>query len=205
MLGPVARFNETIERCYRLVDHYTDQSRIGRPSQHLADVLRGTLVLTCAAIDALNEELLVRALPVAQRRGLLAGAAPTMRASSALVAELRRPVGPPLGSRAREHLRWMTVQRPEMIEELVVRVLGAEPPWRIAARELTRDTRRPWTDAEVRSKLGALVQRRNLIAHNGDLRPTGRTEGIRRASVEANILLAYEIGLATRDVIRQRL
>jgi hypothetical protein len=68
VLGPLARFNQTIDRCYRLVDHYKEQSRIGRPGQHLADVLRGTIVLTCAALDALNEELLVRALPQAQRR-----------------------------------------------------------------------------------------------------------------------------------------
>lgn len=128
MLGPLARFNQTIDRCYRLVDHYKKQSRVGRPGQHLADVLRGTIVLACAALDALNEELLVRALPRAQRRGLLAGAVPTTRASRALVADLRRPAGPPLGTRAREHLRWMTVQRQAMIEELVVNVLGAALP-----------------------------------------------------------------------------
>jgi hypothetical protein len=205
VLGPLARFNQTIDRCYRLVDHYKEQSRIGRPGQHLADVLRGTVVLTCAALDALNEELLVRALPQAQRRGLLGGAAPTMRASRALVNDLRRPAGPPLGTRARDHLRWMTVQRPEMIEELVVNVLGADLPWRTAAVELTRDSRRAWTDAEVRTRLGVLVERRNAIAHRGDLRPSGRSESIRRANVEADILLAYEVGHAIRDVIRQRL
>jgi hypothetical protein len=205
VLGPLARFNLTIDRCYRLIDYYKEQSRVGRPGQHLADVLRGTIVLTCAALDALNEELLVRALPQAQRRGLLRGATPTTRASRALVTDLRRPTGPPLGTRARDHLRWMTVQRPAMIEELVVNVLGADLPWRAAAAELTRDTRRLWTDAEVRERLSTLVERRNAIAHKGDLRPSGRSESIRRANVEADILLAYEVGHAIRDVIRQRL
>lgn len=205
MLGPLARFNETIERCYRLVDHHKEQSRVGRPGQHLADVLRGTIVLACAALDALNEELLVRALPQAQRRGLLGRAAPTTKASRALVTDLRRAAGPPLGTRARDHLRWITLQRPEAIEELLVNVLGAALPWPIAAVELTRDTRRAWTDGEVRAGLSALVQRRNAIAHKGDLRPSGRSESIRRSRVEADILLTYEIGRAIRDVIRQRL
>jgi hypothetical protein len=99
----------------------------------------------------------------------------------------------------------MTVQRPEMIEELVVRVLGAAAPWATAAAELAHDTGRPWTAAEVRDALAALVQRRNAIVHRGDLRPSGRSESIRRSRVEADVLLTYEIGRAIRDVIRQRL
>ena len=205
MLGPLGRFNETIDRCYRLVDHHKEQSRIGRPGQHLADVLRGTVVLACAALDALNEELLVRALPAAQVRGLLTGAAPTTKAAKSLVIVLRQAAGPPLGTRVRRQLEFITLQRPAAIEELVVNVLGAAPPWSIAAVELTRDTGRNWTDGEVRTSLGALVRRRNEIAHKGDLRPSGRTESIRRARVEGDILLTYEIGRAVRDVIRQRL
>lgn len=205
MLGPLARFNATIQRCYRLVDHHKEQSRVGRPGQHLADVLRGTVVLACAALDALNEELLVRALPSAQLRGLLAGAVPTTKATRELVTALRRAAGPPLSTRVRQHLEFVTLQRPAAIEELVVNVLGAATPWRIAADELTRDTGRRWTDGEVRTGLSALVQRRNEIAHKGDLRPSGRSESIRRARVEADILLTYEIGRAIRDAIRQRL
>lgn len=205
MLSPLARFNETIDRCYRLIDHHKAQSQVGRPGQHLADVLRGTVVLACAALDALNEELLVRALPTAQHRGLLAGATPTRKATRDLVAAMRRVAGPPLGTRARQHLRWMTLQSPEAIEELLANVLGAGLPWPIAAAELTRDTGRAWTDGDVRAGLSALVQRRNEIAHKGDLRPSGRSESIRRARVGADILLAHEVGRAIRDVIRLRL
>jgi len=70
---------------------------------------------------------------------------------------------------------------------------------------LTRDTGRRWTEAEVRTRLDVLVERRNAIAHKGDLRPSGRSESIRRANVEVDILLAYEVGHAIRAVMRQRL
>lgn len=205
MLGPIARFNETIERCYRLIDHHRQQSSVGRPGQHLADVLRGTVVLVCAGLDALNEELLVRALPVAQQRGLLTGAQPTTKAASALLADLRRVSGPSLGARARTHLRLITVQSPKAIEEYVVNVLGAQPPWIAASGELSRTAGRPWTAHEVRDGLTALVNRRNAIVHDGDLRASGRTQSIRRGAVEADVLLTYEVGHAVRAVIRQRL
>lgn len=205
MLSPFARFNETIARCYRLVDHHKTQCRIGRPGQHLADVLRGTIVLACAALDALNEELLVGALPKAQQRGLLAGARPSKRASRDLVAELGRAAGPQLGTRARKHLRWMTLQSPDMIEEMLTNVLGASSPWGTAASELARDTGRTWTADDVRARLDTLVKRRNEIAHKGDLKPSGGSQSIRRARVEVDILLTHEVGRAIRDVIRVRL
>lgn len=44
----------------------------------------------------------------------------------------------------------------------------------------------------------------DLIAHKGDLRPSGRSESIRASHVEADILLTYQIGRAIRDVSRQR-
>jgi hypothetical protein len=54
---------------------------------------------------------------------------------------------------------------------------------------LSRDTRRTWTDVEVRVALTELVQRRNAIAHNGDLRPTGGSESIKRGRVEKQHLV----------------
>lgn len=205
MLSPIARFNETIDRCYRLIDHHRQQSSVGRPGQHLADVLRGTVVLVCAGLDALNEELLVGALPVAQQRGLLTGAQPTTKAARALLTDLRVASGPALGTRARSHLRLITVQSPKAIEEYVVNMLGAQSPWMTASSELSITAGRPWTAGQVRDGLSALVKRRNAIVHDGDLRASGKTESIRRRAVETDVLLTYEVGRAIRDVIRQRL
>ncbi len=61
------------------------------------------MVLVCAGPDALSEELLVRALPVAQQRGLLTGAQPTTKAARLLLTDLRAASGPALGTRARNH------------------------------------------------------------------------------------------------------
>lgn len=206
MRGPFPTFNYTLNRCYRLTDHYRTQLKEGRPGQHLADVLRGTLVLACAALDAFNVGLLTRALPRAQRQGQLAGAAPTKKQTRELVKDLRRSAGPPLPDRVKSSLRWITLQRPDAIEELVVNVLGASDPWSDAAAELTRLTRRTWTAVDVRSELDALVTRRDSIVHRADASPGGDGSlSIRVRTVEGQLLLVLEVGRAIRNVINSRI
>lgn len=205
MRGPFANFNFTIYRCYGLTDFYRRQVTVGRPRQHLADMLRGTLVLACAALDALNVDLLVGALPRAQTAGLLAAAGPTKKATREIVKELRRTSATPLAERARTHLRWITLQRPDAIEEMVVRVLGASLPWDLAANELTRISPKMWSRHDVRTALDDLVVRRDAIVHRADATATGGTRSVRVQAVEDNLLLVSEAGRAIRDVIAARL
>lgn len=205
MRGPFPTFNYTLNRCYGLTDHYRAQLKEGRPGQHLADVLRGTLVLSCAALDALNVALLVRALPRAQLQGLLAGAGPTKKPTRELLKDLRRPTGPPLADRVKSSLRWITLQKPDAIEELFVNVLGATPPWGDAAVELTRLTTRTWTAADVRAELDALIVRRDSIVHHADASSGGNgSTSIRVRTVESQLLLVLEVGRAIRNVVRAR-
>jgi hypothetical protein len=202
--GPLARFNLTIGRCYGLIDHHRTQTAVGHPSQHLSDVLRATVVLGCAALDAFHVDTFGSALPRAQRAGLLTTAAPTTKSTRALVHDLRHPGTKTLETVARSGLRWITLMRPDALDELTVNVLGAAAPWPIAAAELGNETNRGWTENDVRARLTSVVERRDAIVHRGDMLPSGGTTGIRRSEVERDLLLLQEVARAVRSVVRAR-
>lgn len=207
----IRNFNDLVlRRCPRLVEHHAKlSSGPGNPGQVLGDVLRGTLILACAALDALIFELLCEALPAAYASGLVSaptGDGPARRARSLVQLMGHTPPAALVGS-VRQDLRLVTLQRPDVIDTYVGHALGAFTPWASASAALSvYDPRRVWTPDELRAGLNDLIDRRDRIAHKGDVAAGNRrTTSITRSYVQNSIYLIYEVGRATRDVITQRL
>lgn len=108
----------------------------------------------------------------------------------------------------REQLGPLTFQKAQMIEATLVSVTGCKAPWDRAALTLSHDDE-VWTAERVRDQLDAYayVQRRNRIAHAGDLKPGGRrtaTEPIQLAYVEDAVRVVRAVGDAVVDVVAAR-
>ena len=82
--------------------------------------------------------------------------------------------------------------------------LGCEPPWALAAAELSTSGI-PWTAAEVCEWLDNYVARRDRIAHGGDLKEgKAVAQGIRLPYVQTGASLVRAVGHAVSTVVEKR-
>jgi len=176
----VATTERAFEKTMRRVDgllllHPILHGIAGRPKQHVSDVLRGALVLSVAALDALVLDSVVAAIPRAVRDGRLGpNVAKWVKEEPeeflALLADRAPEAG--LAELCRQKLGQLTFQRAAMIEGVIRDVVQGEAPWSRAADLLSTEGD-PWDAEDVKQKLDEIVERRHRIAHSGDLRPGG--------------------------------
>lgn len=171
-------FDKTLNRVLGLLSLHEPLHGIqGRPRQYVSDILRSSLVLAVAALDAIVVDSVSEAIPALAKKGAL-GPTVTKWAKD----ESERVVGffaeadphQALADLCREQLGRQTFQRSDAIEGILRDVLGAEPPWDRAASGLSSTWNTVVTGDEVKATLDAYVERRNRIVHSGDTVP-GKT------------------------------
>ncbi len=165
-------FDKTLDRVLGLLSLHEPLHGIqGRPRQYVSDILRSSLVLAVAALDALVVDSVSEAIPALAKRGALG---PTVakwaRDDPERVVSFFAEADPhqALAELCRQQLGLQTFQRSNAIEGILRDVLGAEAPWDRAANELTSTWEITVTGDEVKSMLDGYVERRNRIVHAGD-------------------------------------
>jgi hypothetical protein len=189
MPTPYETFEKSMRRVRGLLDLHPRLHGVrGRPAQHVSDVLRGALVLDVGALDALVLESVIAAIPAAADEGRLG---PTVGKwvkdkPDAFLATLSQPAPKDaLADLCRGELGQMTFQRSATIEGVLHDLIGCNPPWPVAAIELTATGEVAWEPDEVKDRLDEFVQRRHRIAHSADLRSDALAAlPIRRGYVE---------------------
>lgn len=202
---PRRQLEETIDRVLALLALYRSLTKAGRPPAHLSDLLRGALILTAAALDAYMHDVLVAASSAAERRGLLGARAARWVASDPEMIRL------PQGTQRRRRTRHLVAARLERvsimasgaIEEHLLRVIGAGPPWAAAAASMTTQTD-PVDHLLVRARLDGFVQRRHQIAHRGDRTDRGGLRAVSADYVEDQTVLVTQLAGAVDVVVRTR-
>jgi hypothetical protein len=198
-------FERTIERANAVVAlHEQLHGRRGRPAQNVSDLLRGALVLAVAALDGFVLEASVHAVPAAARQGLLGETANKWAKDSAdqmVKALSEEDPAEAFAAVIRSHTEILTFQKAKMIEGHLQGLLGADPPWEIAALLL----RPPHTAENVQTQLDEIVSRRNRIAHSGDLTANGSTRPITRDYVRNSLQILEAVGGAVDMTLTQRL
>ncbi len=203
-VGVPPSFERTLTRVDALLAlHSQLHGTRGRPQQHVSDLLRGALVLTMAALDAVVLDAVVASIPDLARQGrggnnlkkwidedphgaIACFAAPDPHAA---LAEL-----------CRSRLGNLTLQRAEMIEGVLRDTVGCNAPWDHTAKLLSTK-RKQVRAADVKRELTTYVERRNRIAHDGDRAPSGRTTPIQRSFVSGALGLVRAVGTATCEVV----
>lgn len=188
-----------------LLLHPTLHGAAGRPRQHVSDLLRGALVLSVAALDALVLDSVVAAIPRAVRDGRLGpNVAKWVKddpeAFLALLPESNSAAK--LAELCRERLGAITFQKAAMIEGVMRDVVQCDPPWQRAA-DILNAGGGTWTADEVRDTLDEIVERRHRIAHSGDMLPNRTaTRPIRLAYVEDAVAVIDAVGKAVVQTLR---
>lgn len=201
---PRENFSDTLDRVLNLVDLYDELNPApGRPAQEKADILRGALVLCAAALDALVLSAVIEAIPAAAKKALLGGLAEKwikedpkefIRVLSAADQNAA------LRDLARAQMSQITFQKAAAIEGILRDALKADAPWSAAAAELGT------TDAGVKESLDRFIERRNRIAHDGDLMPdSNRLRSVSRRYVRESAKLVLEVGFAVDDSVKKRI
>lgn len=176
----------------------------GRPRQHVSDVMRGALVLSVAALDALVLDSVVAAIPRAVRDGRLG---PNVvkwvkdepEAFLALLPAADREHQ--LAELCRLKLGQITFQKAAMIEGVMYDVVGCAPPWSRAADVLSADGGN-WDADRVKVKLDEIVERRHRIAHSGDMLPNGTaTRPIQLPYVQEAVRVIGAVGRGVTDAL----
>ncbi|GAA4718328.1 hypothetical protein GCM10023349_42850 [Nocardioides conyzicola] len=153
----------------------------GRPQQQAADVLRGAVVLGVAALDAFVMDVFIEAIPPLVKQGRLGNEAHTLVDSKGLLHAVG--AADPPGELARlaslQYAR-TTFQRSSAIESHLRRFLGFTPDWTQVASRL-----KSASADDAKKQLDGFVERRNQIAHAGDVPPgTTKASAISRPYVE---------------------
>lgn len=201
-------FTHSVDRVLSLLAlHESLTPAPGRPAEEKADLLRGAVVLSAAALDELIRALILEALPRAAQRGLLGSLAEKwIKDDPAGFLRILAASDQPRAIRdmAKTKLGEMTFQRASMIEGVLRETLRCDVPWGLAATELARDGG-PSTADGVRDALDRIIDRRNRIAHDGDRRAEDdRLRSIGRSYVYDAARLILEVGLAAAAVVRAR-
>jgi hypothetical protein len=157
--------------------HPQMHGRRGRPSQEVSDVLRGALVLALAALDALVTDTILTNLPALVRKGRLSEAIVDWLGEKANRQAAALCFGDSVPGRALTQaihastLTKSTYQRPQVIEKALRAYCDCEPDWGAIAAALTQRNggRRTWTTDQVKGALNGIVDRRDRIAHQGDV------------------------------------
>lgn len=192
--------------------HSSLHGQAGRPQQHVSDILRGSLVLAVAALDALVSSSVAAQLPKLMRSGSIDDAMQKwIKANPDAVADSFAsddPVRAIATSLEERLLLKSSYQRVESIQRVLSEFADCEVDWSdVAERANTSRAgrKRTWTDDGVRRRLNAFVERRNAIAHQGDLKANGSSATpIQRAYVEEAIALVKCTGQHICVVVKRR-
>lgn len=215
MSSAAKAFETTMKRVSGMLSvHPEMHGKPGRPPQHVSDILRGALVLALAALDALVTDATIEALPTLIRRGCLPDTLTDWmkekdnRDAAARCFEHPQPVSALVHALETTTLTKSTYQRAEQIERALDCFAGCRLDWNALADELTqrRVGRRSWSAADAKARLNLFVERRNQIAHKGDVADGKRSAtGIRLAYVEEASELILIVGRHVRRCISARL
>jgi hypothetical protein len=204
--NPQTVFDKTMRRVDGLLLLHPELHGVaGRPKQHVSDLLRGALVLSVAALDALVLDSVVAAIPRAVRDGRLGPnvAKWVKEEPEAFLALLPATnSGAKLAELCREKLGAITFQRAAMIEGVMRDVVQKGPPWPRAADILSRGGP-TWTADEVKETLDEIVERRHRIAHSGDMLPKKTaTRPIQLSYVQDAVIVIEAVGQAVTQTLR---
>lgn len=166
-------FRRTLERVEGLIDLHKSVSKKGKPTRECQDLLRATVVLSLSALDALVMDLIVERVPEASRRGALGQMVERwVKDEPATCLKMLAHSNPHLAVAefVESQLSFTAFQRPAMIESHLKGILRIEFPWDIAGASMAPAI----SGAALKGHLEKLSDRRNLIAHKGDVRPGKR-------------------------------
>ena len=162
------QFCENLARARSLVGLAQSLSSLTTPVIDLSDILRASLVLAVSALDHFVHEFV--------RLGMLEvhrGNRPTteaylsfrvpMSATREAITDTGRDEW--LDQVIRETHSWLSFQHPDKIAD-AIRLMSNVRLWEQIASELGMTSR------TVRTQLGAIIDRRNKIAHEADMDPT---------------------------------
>lgn len=205
MATPQEVFNITMGRVDGLLGlHPLLHGIAGRPRQHVSDVLRGALVLSVAALDALVLDSVVAAIPTAVRDGHLGPnvAKWVKEEPEEFLALLPDPErAQKLAEMCRLKLGQITFQKVAMIEGVMYDVVQRGQPWTRVADILSAGGG-VWDSHDVRVKLDEIVERRHRIAHSGDMRANSTaTQPIRLPYVQEAARVVKAVGQAVTETL----
>lgn len=205
MPAPSEVFGTTMRRVEGLLLLHPQLHGIaGRPRQHFSDVLRGALVLSVAALDALVLDSVVAAIPRAVRDHRLGPnvAKWVKEEPDQFLALLAEPdPGTKLAELCRQKLGQLTFQRAAMIEGVIRDVVQRDAPWSAAA-DILSAAGGTWDADAVKQKLDEIVERRHRIAHSGDMLPNSTaTQPIQRPYVEEAVRVIEAVGRAVTQTL----
>jgi len=205
MATPYEVFNITMGRVDGLLGlHPVLHGIAGRPRQHVSDVMRGALVLSVAALDALVLDSVVAAIPTAVRDETLGPkvAKWVKEEPETFLGLLSDPeAAQKLSELCRVKLGQITFQKVAMIEGVMHDVVRRGPPWTRAADILSAGGT-AWDADGVRVKLDEIVERRHRIAHSGDMRPNSTaTQPIQLPYVQEAARVIRGVGQAVAETL----
>lgn len=205
MATPQEAFNITMRRVDGLLGlHPVLHGIAGRPKQHVSDVLRGALVLSVAALDALVLDSVIAAIPTAVRDDQLGpNVAKWVKeepeAFLALLSDAEH--GRKLAELCRGKLGQITFQRAATIEGVMMDVVRRGPPWGRAA-DILSATGGTWDADAVKTRLDEFVERRHRIAHSGDIRAgSTATQPIQLPYVQDATRVIKAVGQAVTETV----
>lgn len=206
-------FKRSLQRVRGLLGlHSTLHGKAGKPSQEVSDLLRGVLVLAFAALDAVVTDTVAAAVPLLARRGELGhGLARFVKENPDAVVECFAEKDPAKALSELlddQHLGSASFQRAEAIERVLDEICSCSIDWNAVAAKLTtrKVAKKAWTASDVKRRLNHFADRRNKIAHEGDLKP-GRvtTNPIQLKYVAEAVDLIEEVGAAATASVKRRL
>src|SRR5713101_9405668 len=162
------QFSENLARARSLAGLAESLSTLITAAVDLSDILRASLVLAVSALDHFVHEF-VRLGMIEVHRGnrptteaYLSFRVP-MSAAREAIADTNRDEW--LDQAIREAHSWLSFQHPDKIAD-AMRFMSNVRLWEQVASELGMTSR------TVRTQLGAIIDRRNKIAHEADMDPT---------------------------------
>jgi hypothetical protein len=199
-------FRKSIARSQGLLSlHKELHGKQGKPRMEVSDILRGTMVMTFAALDAVVSDAVAAAIPVlAGRNGLGAEVTKFIKdnpqdvlkcfsaedKTAALTALIRD-----------KYLGEKSFQRIPSIDGVFNNVLGVPFDWKACATSYSAQSGKTVDVDEFKRKFAKHNERRNNIAHEGDMkRDSTATVGIRLDDVRESVDVVSCVG---RQVVAQ--
>lgn len=162
------QFSQNLARARSLAELAESLSTLTTAAVDLSDILRASLVLGVSALDHFVHEF-VRLGMIEVHRGnrattdaYLSFRVP-MSAAREAIADIGRDEW--LDQAIRETHTWQSFQHPDKIAD-AIRLMSNVGLWEQVATELSMASK------TVKTQLGAIVDRRNKIAHEADMDPT---------------------------------
>jgi hypothetical protein len=197
-MTPIDQFRANMSRVRHLGSLFVTIKGLTMAAVDLTDILRAELVMAVSALDHLVHELArVGMLDVYHGRRSETDAYRRFRVSMGAAAlGLAAPsVSDWFDAAIRDSHGWLSFQRPEKIAD-AVRLFSTVVLWDAAAARLGLSA------ADMKTRLQAIVDRRNKIAHEADLDPTlpGATWPIDEVLVNEAVDFIEQVGEAIAAV-----